>query len=250
MKITFLGTGTSTGVPQTGCTCEVCTSHDPRDARLRSSILVETGEANLLIDCGPDFRQQMLHRYMRLDGVLVTHEHYDHVGGIDDLRPFCAFGDIQIYAEKNVCTAIRTRLPYCFYEERYPGIPVIELNAITLEPFFVNGVKIIPLRLMHGRLPIVGYRIGDMAYLTDMLTMPDSEYAKLTGLKALIIDALRIEPHNSHQHLAAAVDNIRRIAPQHAYLIHMSHQIGLHAQTQQSLPEDITLSWDGLQIEI
>ncbi len=250
MKITFLGTGTSTGVPQTGCTCEVCTSTDPKDSRLRSSLLVETGEANLLIDCGPDFRLQMLHRYMRLDGVLVTHEHYDHVGGIDDLRPFCALGDIQIYAEENVCTAIRTRLPYCFSENRYPGVPTIELHPISLDPFYVKGMEIIPIRLMHGQLPIVGYRIGPMAYLTDMLSMPESEYAKLTGLKTLIIDALRIEPHMSHMHLAAAIEAIRRIAPQHAYLIHMSHQIGLHALVQQSLSDDITLSWDGLQIEV
>ena len=162
MKITFLGTGTSTGNPEIGCTCEVCTSKDPRDWRLRASAFVEIDGKHLLIDCGPDFRSQMLtHSITRLDGVLVTHEHYDHVGGLDDLRPFCRDKGVDIYAEDNVAEAIITRMPYAFREFKYPGVPNLELIRISEQPFDAAGIKVIPIRILHGKLPILGYRIGN-----------------------------------------------------------------------------------------
>lgn len=250
MKIRFLGTGTSTGIPEIGCKCEVCTSIDSRDKRLRSSILINIENKNILIDCGPDFRQQMMSlRFQKLDAILITHEHYDHVGGIDDLRPFGKFGDINLYAEKNVCEAITVRMPYCFHDIKYPGIPEITINEINLAPFFVENIKITPIRVMHFKLPIVGYRIGNMAYLTDLKYLPEEELDKLQNLDTLIIDALRINEHISHENLSDALENIKRIAPQKAYLIHMSHQFGLHALMEKTLPENVFLSYDDLEIE-
>ena len=180
MKVTILGSGTSTGVPEIGCTCEVCTSADPRDHRLRTSALVETDDARILIDCGPDFRAQVLGLpFKKIDGVLITHEHYDHVGGLDDLRPFCRFGEVPIYAEAYTAERLRNRMPYCFVNHNYPGVPNIPLQEI--EPgrtFRINRTSVTPLRVMHGRLPILGYRIENMGYITDMLTMPDESYGK------------------------------------------------------------------------
>ncbi|MBP9580084.1 MAG: MBL fold metallo-hydrolase, partial [Parabacteroides sp.] len=196
MKVTFLGTGTSTGNPEIGCNCEVCTSKDPRDWRLRASVLVETDGKRLLIDCGPDFRMQMLtHSITKLDGVLVTHEHYDHVGGLDDLRPFCRDKGVDIYAEDNVAEAIVTRMPYAFREFKYPGVPNLELIRITENPFDAAGVWVIPIRVMHGKLPILGFRIGGFAYLTDLKYISDEEVMKLQGLDVLVIDALRKGHH-------------------------------------------------------
>jgi len=250
MKITFLGTGTSTGNPEIGCTCNVCKSKDKRDIRLRSSILINVNKRNILIDCGPDFRQQMLPlEFERLDGLLLTHEHYDHVAGIDDLRSFCRFGDIEIYLEKYVADALRSRIPYCFGEFKYPGVPSLNLNEIDNTPFNIEGIKITPIRLLHYKLPIFGYRIGNMAYLTDIKWMPEEEFAKLTGLDTLIIDALRMEQHISHLSLDEALEYIKRIAPKKAYLIHMSHHIGLHAEVEKILPKNVFLSYDGLEIE-
>ncbi|NCA78922.1 MAG: MBL fold metallo-hydrolase [Sphingobacteriia bacterium] len=251
MEIIFLGTGTSTGVPEIGCQCAVCQSNDVRDKRLRCSVLVKMRGKNILLDCSPDFRQQMLLQpFEKLDGVLLTHEHYDHVGGLDDLRPYCRFCDVQVYAESNVCEAIRTRLPYCFRENRYSGTPNLELNPISLEPFIIEGVEILPIRLMHGHLPIVGFRIGNMAYLTDVLTIPETEYEKLHNLDILIIDALRDKPHLSHESTGEALLQIARIAPKKAYLIHMSHGFGLHAAMEHKLPENVHIAYDRLKITI
>ncbi|NDW18620.1 MBL fold metallo-hydrolase [Dysgonomonas sp. 216] len=250
MKIRFLGTGTSTGVPEIGCRCEVCTSSDGRDKRLRTSALITVNGKNILIDCGPDFRQQMLPvELKKLHGVLLTHEHYDHVGGMDDLRPFCRFGDIDVYLEKYVSEALKTRIPYCFEKFKYPGVPSFNLHEITCNPFYVEDVKIVPVRLMHYKLPITGYRIGNMAYLTDVKSIPEEEYKKLEGLDTLIMDALRIKPHISHQNLEEALENIRRINPKRTYFIHMSHQMGLHGEIEKKLPENIFLAYDGLEIE-
>lgn len=207
MKITILGSGTSTGVPEIGCTCPTCTSTDPRDKRLRCSGLIETDGVRILVDCGPDFRKQMmrLDDFQPIDAILVTHEHYDHVGGIDDLRPFCRFRDIPIYTESYMAQRLRERIPYCFTESLYPGVPRILLEEITPgTPFTVSNtqgkeVEILPLRIMHGKLPILGYRIGKMAWITDMLTMPESNYGLLQGLDVLVMNALRPKPHGTHQ---------------------------------------------------
>lgn len=252
MKIKFLGTGTSTGNPEIGCKCEVCSSKDKRDRRLRASVLLNIDTKRILIDCGPDFRQQILdEEFSKLDAVLITHEHYDHVGGLDDLRPFCKFGDIEIYADEHTAKSLKSRIPYCFSEYKYPGIPILNLNEVNPnESFLVNGIEIQPIRLLHYNLPILGYRIGDFAYLTDVKYIPESEYSKLENLNVLVIDALRKTEHISHLTIDESLSIIRRIAPKRAYLIHMSHQFGLHAVEQKKLPSNVFISYDGLEIEI
>lgn len=250
MKIRFLGTGTSTGVPEIGCLCQVCTSGDPRDKRLRSSVYIQVNDKNLLIDCGPDFRQQMLQvDFSKLDGILITHEHYDHVGGLDDVRPFNRFGTVNLYVEDFVGEAIKTRLPYCFQEFKYPGVPDLTLQVIDNSPFCIDNVMITPIRLLHYKLPVFGYRIGNMAYLTDLKYIPQEEFGKLENLDTLIIDALRKEEHLSHVNLEQSLKLIKRIAPRKTYLIHMSHQMGLHAEVEKELPENVFLPYDGLEIE-
>lgn len=250
MKIRILGSGTSTGVPQIGCTCPVCNSVDPKDNRLRTSAIVETEDARILIDCGPDFRTQVLPLpFERLDGVLITHEHYDHVGGLDDLRPFCLFGAVPIFAEKYVARALRTRMPYCFVDHRYPGVPNIPLQEITAgQRFSIRNTEIVPLRVMHGRLPILGYRIGQLGYITDMLSMPNESYEQLTGVDVLFINALRIAKHPSHQNLEEALAAAQRIQAKKTYLIHASHDIGFHAEVEKQLPENIHLTFDGMEV--
>ena len=250
MKITILGSGTSTGVPEIGCTCPVCTSSDPRDHRLRASALIETDDTRILIDCGPDFRTQVLGLpFKKIDGVLITHEHYDHVGGLDDLRPFCRFGEVPIYAEPHTAERLRTRMPYCFVDHSYPGVPNIPLQEIEENrTFLINHIPITPLRVMHGRLPILGYRIGNIGYITDMLTMPDVSYEQLRQLDVLVVNALRIAPHPTHQNLAEALDTARRIGAKETYFIHMSHHIGLQAEVERQLPPHVYFASDGLEI--
>lgn len=258
MKITVLGSGTSTGVPEIGCTCPVCMSTDVRDKRLRCSGLVEVNGVRILIDCGPDFREQMnrLDDFKAIDAVLITHEHYDHVGGLDDLRPFCRFRDVPVYAEAYVAQHLRERIPYCFAEHPYPGVPRIILEEIVLgQPFTVsnmegNKVEILPLRVMHGKLPILGYRIGKMAWITDMLTMQDTEYDYLKNLDVLVVNALRDKPHPTHQTLAEAMENVKRLAPKETYFIHMSHHAGLHAVIDEKLPSGMHFAYDGLTLTV
>lgn len=250
MKITILGSGTSTGVPEIGCTCPVCTSSDPRDHRLRASALIETDDTRILIDCGPDFRTQVLGLpFKKIDGVLITHEHYDHVGGLDDLRPFCRFGEVPIYAEPHTAERLRTRMPYCFVDHSYPGVPNIPLQEIEENrTFLINHIPVTPLRVMHGRLPILGYRIGNIGYITDMLTMPDVSYEQLRQLDVLVVNALRIAPHPTHQNLAEALDTARRIGAKETYFIHMSHHIGLQAEVERQLPPHVYFASDGLEM--
>lgn len=250
MKLRILGSGTSTGVPEIGCTCEVCTSKDPRDNRLRASSLLETDDARILIDCGPDFRQQALaFPFAKIDGVLITHEHYDHVGGLDDLRPFCRFGAVPIYAEAYTAERLRTRMPYCFLDHSYPGVPNIPLHEIEVNrPFFINRTEVLPLRVMHGKLPIVGYRVGKVGYITDMSVMPDDSYEQLQGIDVLVMNALRIDAHYTHQSLEEALESTRRIGAKETYFIHMSHHMGLQAEMEKQLPPHVHFAYDGLEI--
>jgi len=255
MRVRFLGTGTSTGNPEIGCQCEVCTSQDKKDWRWRSSLLVETQGKHILIDCGPDFRMQMLETFQtrpfeHLDGVLITHEHYDHVGGLDDLRIFSHDKAVDIYAETYVTKLIRERLPYVFKENKYPGVPNLNLHEIENRPFSVAGIEVLPIRLMHGSLPIFGYRMGNVAYLTDLKKIPEEEYSKLKGLDVLIINALREKPHIAHETTKEALENIEKIKPRKAYLIHTNHHFGLHEEMQKTLPENVFIAYDRLEIYI
>ncbi|HHU25426.1 MAG TPA: MBL fold metallo-hydrolase [Bacteroidales bacterium] len=250
MNVRFLGTGTSTGVPQIGCRCDVCSSNDPRDNRLRASVMVEVGPSRLLIDCSPDFRQQVMPLpYRKIDGCLFTHEHYDHVGGIDDLRPFSRFGTVDLYMEAHLEEVIRLRMPYCFSPQGYKGVPDIRVRSIDPEKVFhVGEVEVTPIRVMHYKLPILGFRIGDFAYLTDVKTIPDGELEKLRGLDVLVISALRKTEHFSHQTLDQALTVIGMLQPRTAYLTHISHELGLHAEVEQELPEAVFLAYDGLEV--
>lgn len=256
MKITVLGSGTSTGVPEIGCTCPTCTSVDHRDKRLRCSGLVEVDGVRILIDCGPDFREQMnrLNDFKPIDAVLITHEHYDHVGGLDDLRPFCRFRDVPVYAEAYMAQRLRERIPYCFAEQLYPGVPRILLEEVKPDtPFYVSNaegkkVEILPIRVMHGKLPILGYRIRKMAWLTDMLTMPEEEYRHLQGLDVLMMNALRPQSHGTHQSISEALENVARLTPQETYFVHMSHHVGLHEEAEKKLPPHVHFAYDGLEI--
>ena len=253
MKVTLLGTGTSTGVPQVGCGCKVCRSADPRDRRLRSAALLDTDDGRrLLFDCGPDFRAQMLSvDFKRLDAVFITHEHYDHVGGLDDLRPFCVYGDVDVFAQDDCADDLQARLPYCFAEHPYPGVPRISLRRIRPgEPVHVGEAEVWPFRVMHGQLPILGYRVGRFAYVTDMTGIAPDALHCLEGLDCLVVNALRFEPHPTHQSLAEALALVERLSPRTAYFTHMSHGIGLHEETEKLLPPHVHLGYDGLTIEV
>jgi len=252
MRITFLGTGTSCGVPVIGCQCEVCRSKDARDRRLRCSILVETQQTRLLVDCGPDFREQILPQpFRRIDGILITHSHYDHVGGMDDVRPYCQFGQINVYADPIARKGMLEMLPYCFAEHRYPGVPKIELNEIHAgEPLRIGDIDILPVEVMHGKLPILGYRFGHVAYITDMKTMDDSQTALLEGVDTLIVNALRFDkPHHSHQLVDDAVRFARRVGASRTLLTHLCHDIGLWGEATKKLPDGVELAYDGQVLE-
>ena len=292
MKLHFLGTGTSIGVPQMGCSCSVCRSEDPRDKRLRCSALLETDDHRLiLIDCGPDFRTQMLrfiaehpytddtlvpysvrkmsemsdeqarkmglHEAPRFDyampcieAVLLTHEHFDHVAGLDDLRPFSYFHSIDVWAEPNVAEAIINHMGYVFGEKHYPGAPKLTMNPLEEhQSITIGDNEIVPVRVYHGKLPILGYRIGSLAYLTDMSQLGEQEWGKLEGVETLVVSALRDEPHATHQTIEEAIAFGRKVGAKRTYFIHMCHTAGKQADRDEQLPEGFRFAYDGLTID-
>ena len=253
MKITFLGTGTSQGIPIIGSDHPVCLSQNPKDKRLRVSVLVEWGEFAYVVDCGPDFRYQMLREDVKkIDGIVFTHEHSDHVLGLDDIRPFYfRQGDIPIYAHKRVLKSIKKRFDYVFKKEnRYPGAPEVITNRIKNKPFKLGGLDVIPVNGKHDKLQVFGFRFKDFAYLTDMKTVPDKEVEKIKNVKVLVINALRIQPHQSHFNLEEALDFVKKVNPGKAYLTHISHLLGFHDEVEKTLPEHVFLAYDGLKISI
>lgn len=254
MKVYFLGTGTSQGIPVIGSDHPVCKSIDPKDKRLRVSIWVHWENHSFVIDCGPDFRQQMLSCGCRqIDGILYTHEHSDHTAGMDDIRPYnFRQGPMPVYAHKRVIENLSKRFDYIFEtENKYPGAPSV--NPIEVEndlPFAVGDKTAIPINVFHGSLQVFGYRIGDFAYLTDVKTIADEELQKLKGVKVLVVNALREEPHDTHFNLQEAIDFINLVKPEKAYLTHISHILGFHEEVQKRLPENIFLAYDNLEISI
>lgn len=253
MRLTLLGTGTSGGVPSLGCHCEVCRSTNPRDKRMRSVALLETGRARILIDCGPDIRNQLMPLpFKPFDAVLLTHIHYDHVAGIDDLRPLCVFGDINIYADGNTVRGLHTTMPYCFTQTLYPGVPKLNLHTVRPhEPLRIGDVEVMPIVVMHDKLPILGYRFGRLAYITDMKTIDEGELAYLDGVDTLVVNALRWEKeHHSHQLVADAIAFARKIGAKRTFFTHLTHNIGLHDEAEKRLPEGFHFGYDGLVIDV
>ena len=253
MKITFLGTGTSQGIPVIGSNHPVCLSDNPKDKRLRVSVLVEWDSYTYVVDCGPDFRQQMLNsKCKRIDGILFTHEHADHTAGLDDIRPFFfRQGNIPIYAHERVLKSLERRFDYIFEtHDKYPGAPSVSEFIIENKPFKLRNLHVVPINGMHDKLQVFGYRFKDFAYLTDMNNIEDNEIQKLIGVKILVINALRIQPHPSHFNLAGALNVISKVNPDKAYLTHISSLLGFHDEVQQKLPENVYLAYDNLQITL
>ncbi len=253
MRVTFLGTGTSQGVPIIGSDHPVCLSENEKDKRLRVSALLEWEDYTFVIDCGPDFRQQMIRANVRkLDGLLITHEHNDHIIGLDDVRPFYfRQGNIALYCHKRVLEELKKRFAYVFeVENKYPGAPTLDVRVVSDAPFQLGNKKVIPINVYHPKLQVYGYRFGDFAYITDAKIIPEIELAKLNGVKILVINALRKEEHYSHLNLAQALEIIKRLKVEKAYLTHISHHMGFHDEVQNELPLNVFLAYDGLQIQV
>jgi phosphoribosyl 1,2-cyclic phosphate phosphodiesterase len=253
LKVTFLGTGTSQGIPLIGCQCPVCQSLDYRNKRLRTSILVQEGPMHLVVDAGPDFRQQMLrHRVSGLDALLITHEHKDHLAGLDDVRAFNYLQDkpMPVYSLQRVLDHIKVEFAYAFSEKKYPGVPQIHLHPIGEAPFEVEGLRIQPIQVMHARLPVLGFRMGNFSYITDCNFMDEAAKSAIRGSSVLVLNALQNEPHISHYTLEEAVQVAQELEVPRVFFIHMSHKLGLHGDVEKQLPEGIRLAYDGLEIEI
>lgn len=253
MKITFLGTGTSQGVPVIGCNCEVCQSLDFRDKRTRTSMHLEYEGKSVVIDTGPDFRMQMLRESIqRLDAVVYTHEHKDHTAGLDDIRPFNFMQqtDIPLFGTTQVLEQIKTEFSYIFSNNKYPGVPRVLINEIRNLPFDVLGMSFIPIQVMHHKLPVFGFRIKDFTYITDANYIAPEEMEKIKGTKILVVNALQIKPHISHFTLDEALAFIDEIGPEMAYLTHTSHRMGMHQRVQERLPQNVELAFDGLKIQL
>ena len=251
MKIRFLGTGTSQGVPVIACDCKVCTSADPKDSRLRSSIWIEVDGLSLIVDTGPDFRQQMLTYHInKVDAILYTHEHRDHTSGLDDIRAYNHKYnmDMPIYAEGRVLEQLKVVFHYIFSNNNYPGIPRVLAHEIHNEPFKIGDTKIIPLRVLHFKLPVFGFRINNFTYITDAKTIADEEVEKIKGTEILVVNALQHEPHISHFTFEEAIDFANRIGARHTYFTHINHRLGLHKEVSQLLPAHISLAHDGLEV--
>jgi len=252
LKLTFLGTGTSQGVPVIACNCEVCKSDDGRDKRLRASVMLQTDTTTVVIDSGPDFRQQMLReKVTSLDGILITHQHKDHIAGLDDVRAFnyVQKKSMNVYGNSQVTEAIKREFAYSFSADKYPGVPEINLITITHPHFYVNDLLVTPIHVMHLKLPIYAYRIKNITYITDASFISEPEKQKIYGTEILVVNALRIQKHISHFNLDQALELIQQIKPGKAYLTHISHQMGLHNTVNAQLPENVFLAYDGLSIQ-
>lgn len=253
LSLTFLGTGTSQGVPVIACDCMVCTSQDPKDDRTRSSVLMEVDGKTIVIDTGPDFRRQMLReKVQQLNAVIYTHDHKDHLAGMDDVRAFCFKQKraMPLYASQNVQDSLKREFPYAFVakENRYPGAPIIDLELIDYAPFSVDGIEVIPIKVRHGKQNIHAFRIEDITYITDANNIAPEEMDKILGSKVLVINALRQQTHHSHFNLEQALAVVEEVKPEMAYLTHISHLLGKHEDVQTTLPENVFLAYDGLKV--
>lgn len=252
IKITFLGTGTSSGVPMIACECEVCTSTDKKDYRLRSSILVESENTKLVVDTGPDFRYQMLREHVRhLDAIVFTHPHKDHLAGLDDIRAFnyITKQPIDVYADSLTEEAVRRDFYYAFSDTKYPGIPELNLNTITLDPFIVGDIPITPILVWHMKMPVMGFRFGKFTYITDANRIDEESKEKIRGSEVLVLNALRREKHISHFNLEEAINMVQELKVPTAYFTHISHQLGRHQEVEKELPKGIHLAYDGLTLQ-